>query len=137
MAVTRSVRYSMPNYPCEFEIPDSWLVDAGIDGFAATALAYCATVGAEPVPLREIEPPYRLITCPKDWRGFDRSRLTAILKKIAANAEIDPVKLLKLPAAEFPPPPYRYSYRVRDGYHRFYASIVVGFECVPAEIMSQ
>jgi hypothetical protein len=41
---------------------------------------------------------------------------------------MEPVPLLKLPA------PAPYAYRVRDGYHRFFASIAAGFECLPAVI---
>jgi hypothetical protein len=124
------MRYPMPNYPCEFEIPDGWLHEAGMDGFTRSAPAYHSTTTAVPVSLREIEPPYR--TPEKDWRGFDRARLISVLTGIATGAEIEPVPLLKLPPGDFPAPPYRY--RVRNGFHRFYASIAAGFECLPAEI---
>lgn len=127
------MRYPMPNYPCEFEIPDAWLTEASIDGFTRTAPAYRSTAAAVAVPLREIEPPYRTPSTTKDWRGFDRSRFMSVLNGIAAGAEIEPVPLLELPAGDFVNrAPYRY--RVRDGYHRFYASIAVGFECLPAVI---
>jgi hypothetical protein len=124
------MRYPMPNYPCEFEIPDDWLTEAGIEGFTRTAPAYRSTPAAVAVPLREIEPPYRVPE--KDWRGFDRGRLVSVLVGIATGAEIEPVPLLKLPPSDFPAAPYRY--RVRNGFHRFYASIAAGFECLPAEI---
>lgn len=52
------MRYPMPNFPCEFEIPDAWLTEA-MDGFTRTAAAYRSTAAAMPVQLREIEPPYR------------------------------------------------------------------------------
>ena len=51
------MRYPVPNYPCEFEIPDAWLNEAGMDGFTRSAPAYRSTTAAVPVPLREIEPP--------------------------------------------------------------------------------
>jgi hypothetical protein len=82
------------------------------------------------VPLRQIEPPYRIPG--KDWHGFDHSRLVSVLDGIATGAEIEPVPLFKLPDTDFPPAPY--AYRVRNGFHRFYASIAAGFECLPAEI---
>jgi hypothetical protein len=43
---------------------------------------------------------------------------------------MEPVPLLKLPDGDFLRPPY--GYRVRDGYHRFFASIAAGFECLSA-----
>jgi hypothetical protein len=67
--------YLMPNYPSEFEIPDAWLNEAVMDGFARTTPTYLSRPGAALVPLRAIEPPYRTPTHPKDWRGFDRPRL--------------------------------------------------------------
>jgi hypothetical protein len=48
-------------------------------------------------------------------------------------AEIEAVPLLELPVYEFGPNTYRY--RVRNGFHRFYASIAAGFECLAAVIV--
>ena len=126
------MRFPMRNYPCEFEIPDVWLTEAGMDGFTRTARAYRSTASAVAVPLREIEPPYRTPWTPKEGRGFERTRLVSVLSAIAKGTEMEPVPLLKLPAADFPPAPY--AYRVRDGYHRFFASIAAGFECLSAVI---
>ncbi len=126
------MRYPMPNYPCEFEVPDSWLVEAGISNFSSKEPAYRSSVGAVLVPLAEVEPPYRRMTHPKDWRGFDRARMVSILNGIVTGAEIEAVPLLELPIFEFSPRPYRY--RVLNGVHRFYASIVAGFENLPGVI---
>jgi hypothetical protein len=126
------MRYPMPNFPCEFEIPDDWLAEVGAVGFVPITPAYCSTPNAVPISLTEIEPPRRVSTFPKDWNGFDRSRFVSVLKGIVAAAEIEPVPLLELPVYEFAPNTYRF--RVRDGYHRFYASIVAEFDCLPAVI---
>jgi len=130
------MRYPMPNYPCEFEIPDDWLAEAGINGLRASAPAYRSAAGATQVPLREIEPPYRKLAIAKDWHGFERARLISILKDFVSGAEIAPVALLELPSAAFVVPafvlPGPYAYQVRNGFHRFYASIAAGFECLPA-----
>lgn len=126
-------RFQMPNFPCEFELPDAWLTEAGMDAFQPSASAYASTPSAVLVALREIEPPYRAPGHPKDWRGFDRVRLISVLKGIAAGAEIEPVPLRRLPEEAFPDfAPYRF--RVRNGVHRFYASIAAGFEHLPAVI---
>jgi len=128
------MRYMMPNFPCGFEIPDAWLNEAGINGFSRTTSAYRSTSAASLVLLREVEPPHRVVEHPKDWLGFDRSRLISVLRGIVSSAEFAPVPLLTLLSSDFPRPPYRY--RVRDGFHRFYASIAAGFECLPAAIDS-
>lgn len=123
----------MPHYPCEFEIPDSWLAEAGMMGFNCMTPAFRSTADAVLVALTEIEPPYRLMTHPKDWHGFDQARLVRLLNRIATGAEIDAVPLLELPFVnDYSQRPYRY--RVRDGYHRFFASVAVGFKCLPGLI---
>jgi hypothetical protein len=121
------MRFPMPNFPCDFELPDDWLAEAGMVGFAATTSAYRSTSAAELIPLAEIEPPYRRVS--KDWHGFDRPRLISVLKGIVDGVEIEPVPLFTLPVTDFPITPYRY--RVLNGFHRFYASIAAGFESLP------
>jgi hypothetical protein len=127
------MRYPMPNFPCEFEIPDAWLAEAGATGFTPTTRAYRSSSDAVPVPLTDIEPPFRVLRAAKDWHGFDRDRFISVLKGIVTAAEIEPVPLLELPVYEFGPTTYRF--RVRNGFHRFYASIVTGFECLAAVVV--
>jgi len=125
------MRYRFPLLPGEFEIPDQWRADAGMTAFASFGRrAYCSAETAVLVPLREVEPPFRLPECELDGNGFDRLRLISILKGFVAASEIAPVPLICLPSTDFPPAPFRY--RVRDGFHRFYASVAAGFECLPA-----
>jgi hypothetical protein len=57
----------------------------------------------------------------------------AVLRGIVAAVEIEPVPLLELPVYEFAPNTYRF--RLRDGFHRFYASIVARFEYLAAVII--
>jgi hypothetical protein len=126
------MHYAMPHYPCEFEIPDEWLAEAGAVGFEPAMRAYRSSVQAVLVPLTDIEPPYRVVRIGKDWRGFDRPRFISVLKGIVAAAEIEPVPLLELPVFEFGPTTYRF--RVRNGFHRFYATVALGFECLAATV---
>ena len=124
------MRFLFPLLPAEFEIPDEWWIEAGMAGFTPSAPAYLSTATTtHTIPLRQIEPPARHPEHPLSWRGFDRARLISLLTGIPKGAEIEPVPVVELPAAEFPPSPFRY--RVRDGYHRFYASVAAGFECLP------
>ena len=127
------MRFPMPHFPCELEIPDDWLAEAGVTGFTPTTRAYRSSLDAILVPLTDVEAPYRVFSVTKDWHGFDRSRFVSVLKGIVTAAEIEPVPLLELPVYEFGPNTYRY--RVRNGFHRFYASIVARFECLAAVIV--
>jgi hypothetical protein len=122
----------MPKHPCDFEIPDAWIAEAGMDRFTPTASAYRSNAEAVLVRLVEIEPPHRVPECIKDARGFDHARLVSVLRGIALGEQIEAVPLCALPD-NFPPAPYRY--RVRDGFHRFYASIAAGFEYLPGKIV--
>ena len=124
------MRFPMPHYPCEFEIPDDWLREAGAIGFTPITTSYRSRPGTTLVPLTAIEPVPRLVK--KDFRGFERNRLIRLLQGFVSADEIEPVPLSELPLLEFAPTPYRF--RVRNGFHRFYASIAVGYEHLPASI---
>jgi hypothetical protein len=133
------MHFQLPNFPCGFEIPDEWLDEAGTRGFSAVMASYRSTADAVLVRLDEIEPPLRRRTAPNDHRGFDRRRMVSVLSGFVAGAEIEPVPLVLLPELDDrlvgTPNRYRtYSYRVRDGFHRFYASVAAGFEYLPAMI---
>jgi hypothetical protein len=124
------MRFDMPNYPCEFELPDEWWAEAGMAEWVRSGSAYCSSTAIRFVPLNKIQPPFRLRSVPKDWRGFDRRRLIKILAGFKAENDIEPVPLYENPPREFPP--IQYQFQVIDGVHRFYASIAAGFECLPA-----
>jgi hypothetical protein len=126
------VRFFMPHLPGEFEIPDDWLSEAGVVGFKPNDPAYRSTAAAMLVPLTEIEPVARFVTHPKDFRGFDRARLVRLLKGFVAGDEIEPAPAIRLPDRDFCSAPYRY--RVCNGFHRFHASIAVGFDMLPIDV---
>lgn len=126
------MRFSMPHFPCEFEIPDAWLSEAGMISFKPMASSYLPDAEAALIPLTAIEPVPRFTTHSKDWRGFDRERLIRLLKGFVAGDAIEPVPLFEMPQFEFAHSPYRY--RVLDGLHRFYGSIAAGFSHLPAAI---
>lgn len=127
------MRYQTPNFPCDFEIPDDWLAACGITSFTHKGHAYCSRAEAVLVGLGEVTPPPRLRSSAKDWRGFERTRLLNVLKAIVAGEIIDPVPLIRLPEPD-PSVQLPYRYVVRDGFHRFYASIIAGFSHLPANI---
>jgi hypothetical protein len=134
------MRFQLPNFPSEFETPDTWLAEAGLNSnFTASAPSFRTSANATLVPIREIEPPLRVNTSPDDWRGFNCKRMISVLQGIATDAEMEAVPLIKLPELDdrLVSTHYRYrtySYRVQDGFHRFYGSVAAGFECLPAKI---
>jgi hypothetical protein len=129
------MRFSMPHLPQEFDISDAWLKEAGFNGVWPATASFKSSPGAALIPLTEIEPVARFKTTPKDGGGFDRDRLVKILRRIISEAEIDPVFVMKLPYLDLSPSPYRYT--VKDGYHRFYASIAGRFSELPAIIVNE
>ncbi len=126
------MRFALPMFPVEFEIPDAWWTEAGMSGFTRSGPAYRSTADAtHTIPLRDIEPPFQVPEVPKGFRGFDRQRMIDVLAGIAADKAVPPVSLLILPAlADISKAPF--PYRVLDGVHRFYASVEAGFEQLPA-----
>lgn len=127
------MRAPMPNFPCEFEIPDEWWNAAGMTDFCAQRLAYRSTIGSTLIPLSEIEPPHHDPTSPRDWCGFDRGRMLRILIGLKQGATMRPVPLLELVADDTSSKAY--AYRPLDGYHRFYASIAAGYKFLPASVV--
>jgi hypothetical protein len=124
------MRFPLPLLPAEFEIPDDWWCEAGMEGFRPPSNAYHSSSEAKLILLREIEPPSRFPECPLDFRGFNRKRMICILAGFVNDAEIEAVPVLDLPSLGWPlDGPFRY--RVRNGVHRFYASVAAGFDHLP------
>ena len=127
------MRFSFPCFPAEFEIPNEWWEQAGMREFSPVDAAYRSTSDATLMRLREIEPPFRFPECPLDFRGFGRDRMIRVLAGFVAGNEIEPVPVLDLFRRDLSVAgPFRY--RVRDGFHRFYASVAAGFKCLPVVI---
>jgi hypothetical protein len=76
-----------------------------------------------------IQPPHRALAVPHDWRGFSRDRFLHVLARMASGQEIDALHMIDVPQREFPPQPY--PFLVYDGFHRFYAAVVLGFDHLP------
>jgi hypothetical protein len=57
------------------------------------------------------------------------------LRGIVDSSNIEAVPLIQLPPGDRLVI-VQYRYRVRDGFHRFYASILAGFEFLPATIIT-
>ena len=126
------MRFRFPLLPAEFEIPDSWWAEAGMTAFRANERGYQSSAEAALVLLRTVEPPLRNPGVLLDWQGFDRERMIRVLSAMATGAEMPPVPVVALLPAADPAGPF--TWRVCDGFHRFYASVAAGFEMLPVEI---
>ena len=67
----------------------------------------------------------RLNGYPLSWRGLDRVRFVRVLKWMVEDTEIEGVPVLPMPYVDLGSSPYEF--RIRDGVHRFYASVAMGF----------
>lgn len=126
------MRFPMPIFPCEFVLPNDWLVEAGWLNhagdmiFQPTDAAYCSTPDARLISLRLIEPLGRDRGHGKDFHGFDRGRMMKILKGFVAGDIIEASDAIELPNdRDFCRGQYRY--RISDGVHRYFASIAAGY----------
>jgi hypothetical protein len=126
------MRFLMPHFPCEFEVPDEWLREAGVANFVRKSAAYKSCPAAQLAALTAIEPPPRLIAYSLSWRGFDRSRFVSVLRGMMEDCEIEAVPVEEMPFVDLVSSPYKF--RVRDGVHRFYASVAMGFSHLPTEL---
>lgn len=115
--------------PLTFEIPEGWWREAEIQDFRPFADAYVASTvpewPTELVLLSDIKPPTRN----PGVRWFERERMVKILQGIKLGVAIPPV-----PVHE-PPAMIGYRYEVRDGFHRFYAAVALGFQRLPVVIL--
>jgi hypothetical protein len=103
------------------------------DNFSPRATAYRSSADARLIPLPEIVPLPRFKPFPKDWRGFERKRFVDLLRGFVADDSISPVPVIQLPDSGHL---VRLSYRycIRDGFHRYYGSILAGFSHLPATV---
>ena len=112
----------------------AWWVEAGMDDFQRETEAYAHSVwpAVQLIALTDIEPP---LIGPGRARltdsGFDYGRMMRILQGIAGRQVIPPVevKVKDHQSGE-------YRYEVHNGWHRFYASVAVGFPCLPTITVS-
>jgi hypothetical protein len=114
-------------YPIEFEIPDSWLWEAGCTLCKSLRLAYVATSNPDwptvNIPIQRVQAPMR----DAGITGLHKERTISLLRAYADNTPIPPIEVHELlDRKEY--------YEVRDGYHRYYTSVVFGFTSLPVSI---
>ncbi len=108
------------------QVPDEWLIEAGVKNFVPSLASFRCDVPHELVALVDIETPLRRWDVILDANGFGRDRMLRILEGIRRGDALPPIDVEIGDARP---------YRLRAGFHRLYASLATGFSHVPAEIV--
>jgi hypothetical protein len=118
--------FATPDTGIRFEIPDEWWAFADMNAFSPGESGFypytpeCANE-VEVVPLSAVEPPLRASGVPP----FKKYKLVPVLFAFASpECAIPPVEVVVVPST-------RYRFRVLNGYHRYYASVAVGYTRLP------
>ena len=127
--------FNLPNAN-HFEIPDDWWLAAGMSDFKPSSPGY-PTKPYDQWPQKraflitpaEVEPPRRDVRFERDFGGFDRARMVSVLREIRLDVPMCALEVETHPIAAS-------AYRVRHGFHRYYASIAVGFEKLPVAVFA-
>jgi hypothetical protein len=110
-----------------FTIPDKWWHESGMDSFTVHRSYYRPSQRKEGVemlllPLERIWGRERTSGVPY----LRKKAMIEILCRIREDKSIDPVEVMK------PTEDNGYEYWLKDGFHRFRASVAAGYEKIPA-----
>ncbi len=113
-----------------FNIPDEWWACADMDTFSrGGSQSYPCWPGSQKVqivPLAEIEPPTRNAAVP----SFKKYKLIPVLFGFQSpESALPPVQVLLNENNN------RYRFTVHNGYHRYYASVAVGYPSLPVIVI--
>jgi hypothetical protein len=108
------------------QIPVEWLGTAGMQDFTPLRLSYLCESPHELIALADIARPKRDSRIVFDCNGLRRDRTMAVLAGIREDLSLPPIQV-KAGGR---------SYRVHNGFHRFYASLALGFSHIPAVIVA-
>ena len=109
----------------EFEIPDVWLVQSGLIGASLADDHFVSDEAETVLDIPQVSSPVR----GPGVRWFDEDRMLKILAAFVSNQSLPPVDVDQPSQGRFP-------YRVRDGLHRYYASVAAGFRGIPVRILA-
>lgn len=117
--------FSVPGSIITFDIPDEWWQFCDCTTFRRRTDFYIYPPELDPhtnvVPVEEIEPPQR----DAGTELFQKHRLVAVLLGVQSlNGVVPPVEVLAQNSGH-------YKYTVRNGFHRFYGSVALGFPLLP------
>jgi hypothetical protein len=78
----------------------------------------------------DIEPPMRNEGVTLDANGFGRDRMLSILAGIRDGDALPPIDIETADPGQRP-------FRLRGGFHRFFAAVDLGFSHIPADIVER
>jgi hypothetical protein len=111
-------------------IPDAWLAEAAVHNFQPTRRAYRCDDPHECIALADVEVPLRRSGHSLDANGFRHDRMVSLLTGIRDSVSLPAIYIERAD-------PGQRTYRVRNGVHRYHASLALGFSHVPAEIIDR
>ncbi len=125
MELLPTINFALPRGG-EFSLPAEWWIESGMTVFRCEACAYRPVASPETfeVSLADIRPLNMDRRKHLSYGGFDRQRMLEVLTDVAQNSALYPIVIRKRED-----PPYRFE--IRDGTHRFYASVAAGFSQIP------
>ena len=114
---------SLSHESIAYEIPNEWLIETGANIYKPTMKAYSAILNDEfPTIIISFSDVFAPIRNP-GVKWFVKERMVSILKSLVSDTPLPPIEVHKKVGEE--------KYRVKDGFHRFYASAALGFESLP------
>lgn len=109
-------------------IPGEWLAQASLVNFVPSGESFRCDEPHVLVPVTAVLPIFRNPGVVLDANGFGRDRMLKILHGISRGDSIPPIYVEMAHERE-------QKYRLRDGFHRFYAALWLGFAKVPVEVL--
>jgi len=120
------MRFRHPTENIEFEIPDPWWVEAKAHLFERSAASFAASSDPEwPTQLVSIQS----VAAPQRDAGIEglrKERTISIIQAIISGSEVPPLEVHQPPQSE--------RLAVRDGYHRYFISVALGFPMLPVSV---
>lgn len=119
------MQFGVPGHPLVFDVPDEWWAATPHTNGVPNARHYCTGGDSVVVPIADVEPPLR--DGSKIWFR-DQDSVVQILNGMRSGEELPPIRVWSRERTNSS------RYIVRDGLHRFYLSIAVGFTAIPVVI---
>jgi hypothetical protein len=116
--------------PESMVIPTAWMAEAGVQDFKPTRRAFRCDDRHECIALVDIEAPLRKSGYALDANGFRHNRMMRLLIGIRDNVSLPAIYIEQAD-------PGQRTYRVREGVHRYHASLALGFSHIPVEIVER
>ena len=118
------MKWKVPNSEVEFEVPDDWWTSAGMENFVPSSDYYPTKKSScsEIVAVEEVDPPLR-------EKGFrNRESVVEVLIKMRTGEELEPIEVRSREKTGTE------KYRVKNGFHRLYLSIAIGYPKLPIKV---